>query len=158
VLKGKLFINKEGIWSYGSIETINSSLIEPKINNDKYIISIPSGYLEKEYNHEINIVYPNLDDDNKFITIAEGYINEVNLKLMLNDNIQFISSLNENMINIEIPIYDKDVSIYPSVSSQTIYTSNKYLKDNIVINAVTSKIDNNIKPENIKSGISILGV
>jgi hypothetical protein len=41
------------------------------------------------------------------------------------------------MINIEIPIYDKDVNIYPSVLNQIIDTSNKYLKDNIIINAVT---------------------
>jgi hypothetical protein len=42
------------------IETIDSSLIEPKIEKDedkyKYIISIPSGYLKDGYNHKINIV------------------------------------------------------------------------------------------------------
>jgi hypothetical protein len=41
------------------------------------------------------------------------------------------------MINIEIPVYNDNVIFDPSKEQIILDTSNKYLKDNIIINAVT---------------------
>lgn len=46
----------------------------------------------------------------------------------------------------------------PSTSSQTILPDTGYTLSSVTVNAVTSSIDNNIKAENIKQGINILGV
>lgn len=46
----------------------------------------------------------------------------------------------------------------PSTSSQTILPDTGYTLSSVTVNAVTSSIDNNIKANNIKEGVSILGV
>lgn len=66
----------------------------------------------------------------------------------------------------EINVNIKTERLYPALESLEIeptteeqnYKSNKYGYDNVSVNAVTSSIDNNIKPENIKKNIEILGV
>ena len=53
----------------------------------------------------------------------------------------------------------QDIVVNPSISEQTITPSVDYDGINQVkVNAVTSSIDSDIKPENIKKGINILGV
>ena len=46
----------------------------------------------------------------------------------------------------------------PSTSSQTILPDEGYTLSSVTVNAVTSSIDSDIKAENIKKGVSILGV
>ena len=53
----------------------------------------------------------------------------------------------------------EDIIVNPSISEQTIIPSADYDGINQVkVNAVTSNIDTDIKPENIKKGVEILGV
>ena len=51
----------------------------------------------------------------------------------------------------------ENIEITPSKEEQT-FKSDKYGYDEVKVNGVTNEIDTNIKPENIKEGIDILGV
>ena len=52
----------------------------------------------------------------------------------------------------------ENLEVNPSKEEQTFKSDNYYGYDNVTINPVTNSIDENIKPENIKKDISILGV
>lgn len=53
----------------------------------------------------------------------------------------------------------QDKEITPKVEKQEIIADEEYLALNkVIVNPVTSEIDNNITPENIRRGVSILGV
>ena len=61
-------------------------------------------------------------------------------------------------VNVDT-VNNTPLSITPSTSSQSFTASSPYTGDGTVtVNAVTSSIDSNIQAENIKNGVSILGV
>ena len=67
------------------------------------------------------------------------------------------------MAIIKNPIINKkviteDITVTPSTEEQTINRSEDKYINSVTINAVTSEIDANITPENIKKDVSILGV
>lgn len=70
------------------------------------------------------------------------------------------NSLNFQLKNAVIKEYPEleNIEITPSKEQQTFKSENYYGYDEVKVNAVTSEIDSNIKPENIKEGVSILGV
>jgi hypothetical protein len=53
---------------------------------------------------------------------------------------------------------EQSASVTPKTTSQTITPSDNYVFNRVDVSAVTSAIDPNIKAENIKKGVSILGV
>ena len=57
-------------------------------------------------------------------------------------------------------VYPKlmDLEVTPSKEQQIFNHEGEYGYDNVTVNAVTSSIDENIKSENIKNGINILGI
>lgn len=59
---------------------------------------------------------------------------------------------------VEIEPKLENIEINPSKEEQNYKSENYYGYDEVKVNGVTSEIDNNIKPENIKEGVSILGV
>lgn len=59
---------------------------------------------------------------------------------------------------VEIEPKLENIEITPSKEEQTFKSKNYYGYDEVKVNGVTNEIDNNIKPENIKEGVSILGV
>ena len=61
-------------------------------------------------------------------------------------------------IPISEPITQESLTITPSVDYQYFYTSEDTKYDPIEVEPVTSAIDSNIQPENIKLGVSILGI
>lgn len=63
-----------------------------------------------------------------------------------------------NNINVEPDKPDQTKSCTPTTSQQVIEPDTGYELTSVIVNAVTSSIDNNIQPENIKSGVEILGV
>lgn len=54
--------------------------------------------------------------------------------------------------------YDGEYEVTPSTEDQTLATKDKGLDDNVTVKAVTAAIDENIKAENIKQGVTILGI
>ena len=54
--------------------------------------------------------------------------------------------------------YDGEYEVTPSTEDQTLATKDKGLDDNVTVKAVTAAIDENIKAENIKHGVTVLGV
>lgn len=73
----------------------------------------------------------------------------------INNREQITGSLNGSFRKIYPEIEDLEVN--PSTQKQT-FKSEKYGYNEITVNEVTSNIDENIKPEYIKEGVSILGV
>ena len=53
---------------------------------------------------------------------------------------------------------EQSKTVTPTTSSQTILPDEGYTLSSVTVNAVTSSIDSDIKAENIKKGVSILGV
>ena len=70
------------------------------------------------------------------------------------------NSLNFRLKNAVIKEYPEleNIEITPSKEEQTFKSENYYGYDEVKVNGVTSEIDSNIKPENIKEGVEILGV
>lgn len=66
------------------------------------------------------------------------------------------SGLNEVIVNVPSM---QNKTVIPTKERQTIIADNDYIGlDNVTVEAVTNEIDSNIKAENIKVGINILGV
>lgn len=55
-------------------------------------------------------------------------------------------------------IQTEEIGIIPTTSQETILPSSGKFLSKVIVNAVTANIDSNIKAENIKSGVTILGV
>lgn len=70
------------------------------------------------------------------------------------------NSLNFQLKNAVIKEYPEleNLEVIPSKEEQTFKSKDYYGYDNVTINPVTNSIDENIKPENIKKDVSILGV
>ena len=62
------------------------------------------------------------------------------------------------IMSIPEPPTQESLTITTSADSQELYTSDEKKYNPITVEPVTSAIDSNIQPENIKAGISILGV
>jgi hypothetical protein len=60
--------------------------------------------------------------------------------------------------NVEVDKPDQEKTINPTRNTQSVVADSGYELARVTINAVTSAIDNNIQPSNIKKGVSILGV
>lgn len=60
--------------------------------------------------------------------------------------------------NLEADKPDQQKTISPKTSEQVVVADNGYELAKVTVNAVTSSIDSNIKSENIKQGVNILGV
>lgn len=78
------------------------------------------------------------------------------IKIILEDNdiIQF--KLDNKIEKVSPPL--ENLEINPSKEEQTFKSQNYYGYNNVTINPVTNSIDENIKSENIKKDVSILGV
>lgn len=78
------------------------------------------------------------------------------IKIILEDNdiIQF--KLDNKIEKVTPPL--ENLEINPSKEEQTFKSKDYYGYNNVTINPVTNSIDENIKPENIKKDVSILGV
>ena len=74
------------------------------------------------------------------ISVKESLAGEIN------NGVKVVSP---SLINLEVT---------PSKEKKTYKHEGSYGYDNVVVNAVTSNIDGNIQPSNIKNGVSILGV
>lgn len=66
-------------------------------------------------------------------------------------------------LKLETPIIEltpplENIIITPSKEEQTFKSENYYGYDEVKVEGVSSKVDNNIKSENIKQGVDILGV
>lgn len=64
----------------------------------------------------------------------------------------------KNPIIINKKVITEDITVTPSTEEQTINRSEDKYINSVTVNAVTSNIDTNITPENIKKDVSILGV
>ena len=64
----------------------------------------------------------------------------------------------QSILNIPDPSADEPFTITPSADRQEFYADSNIRYNPITVEPVTSAIDSNIQPENIKAGISILGV
>lgn len=53
---------------------------------------------------------------------------------------------------------DQQKTVNPTTTQQSVVADSGYELTEVIVNAVTSDIDENIKPENIKEGVAILGV
>ena len=60
--------------------------------------------------------------------------------------------------NLEPDKPDQTKTVTPTTSQQTVTPDTGYELGSVVVNPVTSSIDNNISPENIKKDVTILGV
>ena len=64
----------------------------------------------------------------------------------------------QSLLDIPGPPDEEPLTITPSADRQEFYTSYEKKYNPITVEPVTSDVDSNIRPENIKAGISILGV
>lgn len=79
-----------------------------------------------------------------------------NIKIILKDNDNLKFKLDNKIEKVSPPL--ENLEINPSKEEQTFKSQNYYGYNNVTINPVTNSIDENIKPENIKKDVSILGV
>lgn len=79
-----------------------------------------------------------------------------NVKIILkeDDNLKF--KLDNKIEKVSPPL--ENLEINPSKEEQTFKSQNYYGYNNVTINPVTNSIDENIKSENIKKDVSILGI
>lgn len=74
---------------------------------------------------------------------------------MINARINIKGTVNAGTVKVYPEL--EDIEITPTTEEQNL-KSNKYGYNEIKVNAVTSEIDSNITPKNIKEGVDILGV
>lgn len=79
-----------------------------------------------------------------------------NIKIILKDNDNLKFKLDNKIEKVSPPL--ENLEINPSKEEQTFKSQNYYGYNNVTINPVTNSIDENIKSENIKKDVSILGV
>lgn len=83
---------------------------------------------------------------------------------MVNGNNQFIQSAFTNVqgfsgkFNKNVATAGEEKTVNPSTSDQVIEASADVVLKKVTVKAVTSAIDSNIKAENIKKDVTILGV
>ena len=127
-----------------SIVLTNENLIVrnslPYIENENQYIDFEQGSVE------IGITY-----NNKQYLTRDKYSGYTNTTLLSGHTMYDIA---HQLVSGTMP-NNGDVTIEPTTEQQT---KNSGYYNSLQVNAVTSSIDSNIKPENIKSGISILGV
>lgn len=70
---------------------------------------------------------------------------------------QTISGALNNSVEYRYPELE-NLEVNPSAEKQVFNHPNSYGYDEVVVKGVTSEVDENIKPENIKGGVEILGV
>ena len=101
-------------------------------------------------------------ENNEYITNVT--VNPVGTKTVNIDSSTNAQTINANVEGNEYitsvtvnPVKTKSLSITPRIVEQ-IFTADEYLYKNVNVNPVTAAIDNNIVPENIAKGVTILGV
>ena len=88
-------------------------------------------------------------------TLIEKTITENGTYDSADDEADGYSSVN---VDVPAPVFE-DKTVTPTTSEQAITADEDYdALGTVTVEAVTATIDSNIKPENIKSGITILGV
>lgn len=81
-------------------------------------------------------------------------MNEISFEILEKELLDFEVSNSVVKVTPEL----ENIEITPSKEEQTFKSKDCYGYDNVKVNPVTNEIDSNIKPENIKEGIEILGV
>ena len=89
--------------------------------------------------------------------IVEAVSNEIDENIQPN-NIKLGVSILGVEGNVEPDKPDQTKEVNPSINEQIITADTGYELAEVKVNGVTSEIDENIKPENIKKGVEILGV
>ena len=108
-------------------------------------------------NKNIDIEY-NVDDALSLLNkIDNGTIKTPTAQLDITANgVQDVTNYASADVNIVTPSQTKTAT--PTTSQQTVSPDSGYLLSSVTVNAVTSSIDSNITPLNIREGVSILGV
>ena len=78
------------------------------------------------------------------------------IKIILKDDDSLKFKLDNKIEKVSPPLENLEVN--PSKEEQTFKSKDYYGYDEVKVNPVTNSIDENIKPENIKKDVSILGV
>lgn len=78
-----------------------------------------------------------------------------NIKVKIKLTGSITGKLNGSTIVVEPEL--EDLEITPKIEEQ-VFKSKKYGFDKVKVNGITAEIDEDIKPENIKAGVNILGV
>ncbi len=104
--------------------------------------------------------------DSEIASITTGTAEDLTEELIEQDNLlttqettidEIFSSLQNKIAGSEISLQEKIIT--PTTSQQNVVPDSKYNGlSKVVVNAVTSAIDDDIKAGNIKKGVSILGV
>lgn len=127
-----------------SIVLTNENLI---VRNSLPIIQNNNQYIDfQQGDTEIGILY----NGNQYLT-RDKYTGYTNSDLLTGNTMYDIA----HQIVAGTMANNGDVAITPTTQEQT---KDKGYYNSLKINAVTSDIDSNIVPENIKSGVSVLGV
>lgn len=156
VLKDYCFYNKYGNLEIGAIDTVF-----PYINENENIVRMKKGYSDNGFSLPITInnnisFESSLNNNTIEIEISES---EYSVNIDNNSCVIQVSKgyLREDYIH-NIDVYDSSFEINPSVLQQTLDTKDKYLRENLIIKKVTNQIDSFIQSENIREGVTILGV
>ena len=82
---------------------------------------------------------------------------EIKVKIEELEEIKIIDD--REVVTKQVPVYPEleNLEVNPTKEKQT-FKSNSYGYDEVVVNPVTNEVDENIKPNNIRVGVNILGV
>ena len=156
------------VFSGGTVKAVTSSIdsnIQPEnIKNGVTILGV-GGTLKEEKPEETFNVQPTTTD--QIIAPREGYAfsggtvkavtSEIDANIASNNIKEGVTILGvEGTLKEGKP--EESFNIQPTTAEQTIAPREGYTFSGGTVKAVTSTIDSNIQPENIKEGVSILGV
>lgn len=156
----------------GNVETVNGESIEINPSIEEQVITPSSGknaIIRATVNPvtnaiDSNIVSSNIKKGISILNVQGSYEGATNLqdKTALPSNVEQVITPDENYdalssVTIE-PITTEDITVEPSTNVQTINRSDGKFINSVTVNQVTSDIDANIQPENIKRNMTILGV
>ena len=133
----------------GRLVLMNDPLL--KIPEEKTVIPTTTQQIitPTDDNHELSKVTINAIETEEKTAIANGEVTPSDGK--------FLSKVTVNVQNSEaVPTQEKTAN--PTTSQQEILPDDGYNLSKVTINAVTYNIDSNIQAENIKSGVTILGL
>ena len=115
---------------------IDANIIPENIKANVDILGIKGTYVGSDLTLQEKIITPN--DNIQDITPDEGY-----------------NALSKVTVNA---VKTKDVSVDPQFTEVVVEKTGDTYLNRVTVNKVSSSVDGNIKPENIKQNISILGV
>ena len=156
----------------GNVETVNGESIEINPSMEEQVITPSSGknaIIRATVNPVTSAIDPNIVSSNikkgiSILNVQGSYEGVTNLqdKTALPSNVEQVITPDENydaLSSVTIsPIATEDIIVEPSTNVQTINRSDGKFINSVTVNQVTSDIDSNIQPENIKRNMTILGV